>query len=299
MTTKLKTLAAASLAAIGALGASMSASASSVDYTYRFENHPDRIGVYDSGDNKIGQYDRYGNGDSGAAPMMEVSAWYGSTYNGVAAADDKILDEAWWEIYSGGVGISNSNNDYHTIDNNGAPTGKIDYLALDFGTAVSLAEVEIGYVEWCADSDFTVLYSETYQNNSAGFKVDASNDFNPDGNTYDDISLTAGAFKVATHVDGQATNPNTARTYDVSSTFTSAVWLIAAYNPNLGGDPLASGGAFNGDNCNHNCPDDDDKFKVQSVSIGGRDHPPGEVPVPATLALMGVGGLLLRRRQNG
>jgi hypothetical protein len=63
MTTKLKTLAAASLAAIGALGASMSASASSVDYTYRFENHPDRIGVYDSGDNKIGQYDRYGNGD--------------------------------------------------------------------------------------------------------------------------------------------------------------------------------------------------------------------------------------------
>lgn len=230
------------------------------DFTYTFYDLPGG-----PGHDKVGA----SSSDTGA-PSVDVSAWYG-----VANIDPNSLSKAYnVEVYGGGVGISSGNSgDQHTIDNR---YNWKDYLVLDFGKLVSLSQVSLGYVGGYSgmyDSDFSVFYGDAGYN----FASDAAD------NT---VSLTESNFSLATHVNGTGTG-----NYDVSGAtvdqgIKSSVWVIAAYSPVLGGS---------------NALDErDDSFKLASIVATHTKpkDPPGDVPIPATFALMGLGGLLLRSRRN-
>ena len=249
-------------------------SAGTLEYTYTFVDGPGCSRI-DHGQNTCSESDDDTDSivltsdddpDLDHDPGLEISAWYGTS------SSDTELDEAlYWETYPGGIGVTNTPGESHVVDNG----GYFDFLAFSFDKMVTLAQVSLGYVS--NDSDFSVFYL-----NNPNYSIGSTIDLNE--------------FELATHVSGTGTGDYALDGIDSDEevTASSSVWLVAAYNPVLGGTDGRTGST--------------DNFKVESLVLIKEDTPPGNgggigggnggnVPAPATLALLGF-GLLMKRRRN-
>ncbi len=223
----------------------------------------------------------YGNtlswAGSTAGSSVTVSAW---STTGVG----NTFEKAFIGNYSGDLGVTgqprtgltnaelnasnqpNTSNNQHAIDNVGA----YDALLFSFASAVTLADVSIGFPSASSglDSDSTILYWK-----GTGTPTSTLN-----ARTVSD--LTSNGWAVATNIGDMAVGNNAT---GLSSSISSQYWMVGAYM-NIGG-PVASGSVSVGN----------DYFKVNGLTA----IKTAAVPEPDTLALFGIAGaaLFVRRRK--
>lgn len=203
------------------------------------------------------------------APPASISATATAWANTVNAANEK-LERATLNKYSGGLGVTHADGEstsspQHATDNR----GRYESILYSFSQAISLSEVSIG---WSSnDSDITVLaYTGGAFNvttDLAGLKYNelASNGWTLVGN-YANLSSSGNKASI---------NPG-----NISSSY----WLIGAANP------LVTGGI-------NDLKNDYIKLAALAGKITTQHTPPNGngVPEPGTLALFGLGALLLAR----
>ncbi len=217
-------------------------------------------------------------GSTAGTPTVDVdiTAWTNGTgQNGTSGT----LQGAKMKLYSGGMGVHTSGEQYyapnHAFDNSDG----FETILLDFGpnNEVSLNEICIGYGS--AEGYDTDLSIAAFTGNGP---VDLT------GASYDTL-LSNGWTDIA-----QLANLQNYNMYNFNGGGTkSRYWLIGAYNPAL---DSASQGWSTGN----------DFFKLEFVGgdvfdcppgstqngCGGNGGPGGNVPVPGSLFLMGMGLLL-------
>lgn len=159
---------------------------------------------------------------------------------------------------AGATGPHASDNQYGT-----------DALRLAFSSKVTLNSISIGWVG--ADADLSVL---AWQGSGAPGVVT--------GTTLGGTGLSGGWTLVGNYANLSSVN----KTASITSTVSSSYWLISAYNTAFGaGSALDQG---------------DDFFKLQGLvaTAAKTPPPPGAVPEPGSIALLGAGllGILARRR---
>ncbi len=204
---------------------------------------------------------------------VDVSAWSNGTgQSGTSGA----LSGARMKLYNGGLGAHTSGEDYYTPDNAIDNSDGFETILLDFGPdhEVSLNEICIGYgSDEGHDTDMSI----------AAFTGNGPVDLN--GASYDTL-LNNGWTDVA-----QLSNLQNFNMYNFNSGgIKSRYWLVGAYNPALDSNSMgwSSGNDF---------------FKLEFVGgdvfdcppgstqngCGGNGGPGGDVPVPGSLFLMGIG----------
>ena len=169
-------------------------------------------------------------------------------------------------------GISNS----HTIDNLGSSsTAMMEGIVLDFGS-------------YLADIESITLSSNKYWHSSResdqDFKLYAFNSIGPVSEVaFSDWSkwtLVDTINGVTDNVSGTKT-----KTYDTNGVFKSTAWLVLA----MGTDSTKEAFKFNGLTAS-----------LMNCTAPGNGCAPGSssggVPIPGTLALLGIGALVTRRR---
>ena len=181
--------------------------------------------------------------------------------------DNLIRDARLYWANNNALGVINrdESNDSpnHAVDN--VSSNDFDMLLLEFSEAVNLEAIDFNWVG--NDSDVSILA----WNGGSG---------NLNGETWSSILATNGGEW--DHEDNYS-NVGTAYYSVNAGNIESSKWLIGAYNP-VYGNGWTSG---------------NDAFKLDLVSTSTRDKPPGEVPVPGTLALilLGAAGLRARKRK--
>ena len=283
---------------IGAFMACNAAMASTVDVTYSMTSASEFSYVGDDG------YTHYlFNETTGDLDSIKVSGWNGVTANtstlenytgggSITSGGDGL------ELYRGGLGLYRTADGetctdgrsgcQHTVDNaagtNPSRDSRFDYIALDFGSRnATLTGFDFGWIN--REGDYSVL---RYTGGSDGSQAA----FNGTG---DSSTLNWSAFETVVNVGRNNTGFSSIASVTTPGSGTplaAPIWLIGAYNETLAGS---------NDLCQPNCPDNlglIDGFKLKKVhaSLHPNDTPPGDVPVPATLALVVLGGLLLERR---
>ena len=168
-----------------------------------------------------------------------------------------------------GLGVVSVNEDAtsptHTADNQNGT----DLILLNFGTAVNITSLTLGY--WASDADITLLAytgagtpSITGQTLSSTSSLNAANGWTSIKN-YGTVATTT-----ATNTSGTGADI----TYNTTDTTTySSWWLVSAYNSGYGG------GAMDAIN---------DFVKLLSVAANVKTTT-SKVPEPGSLALMGAG----------
>lgn len=236
----------------------------------------------------VGQYGdggtNYGNtitwGGSTAGSNVTVSAW--STTGG-----GNKFETAFIGNYGGDLGVTgqprtglanaeltssnmpDTGNNQHAMDNVGA----YDALLFSFQSAVSLADVSIGFPPASSglDSDSTILY---WNGTKAG-----SPSTNLAARTVAD--LTGNGWSIATNMGDMAVGNNAT---GLSPSISSQYWMVGAYM-NLGGP--STGGKLSAGN---------DYIKVNGLTVT-----PRAVPEPGSLALFGIAAVAFfagRRRKS-
>lgn len=213
-----------------------------------------------------------GTGGSGGRTFTDgsvsvyVTGW--SLYNGAASA-------ASLGQYSEGLGVTNSNDGEHTIDNNGS---KVDFVLLSFSKAVTLqtATFTTGWFNF-NDTDASLSYANL--NHAANGTA-----YNSSGAAI----LNASASQLVSNLYSSASVGRSGNsTRGVNPTLvTNNVWLIAA--------KIGDVDTYK------------DSFKLKGITYDLPPPPPpggGAVPEPATWAMLILGlgtvGGAMRRRNRG
>jgi len=209
----------------------------------------------------------YGNScNFSAAGVTATATAWANTVN----STNTQIDTAYLGVYSGGLGVQNRDASYgdpgegvqpeHAMDNN----ERFDSILFSFNSKIVLSKVEIGYKY--SDSDISVL---AYIGSGAPVMLNK---------TYADLQASSDWIKVGNYADLVTNSPKTVNAGNTSSSY----WLIGAYNSTFGGT-LSTG---------------NDHVKLLAL-YGDKFSPPGQVPTPSTLFLMGAGMLgLLRLRKR-
>lgn len=195
---------------------------------------------------------------------VTISGWYGDD-TGNGAGDNLNNANGALRHWDGGLGLDRSNNP-HTTDNRGDD----ELIAFVFDQAVSLTEMRFGWVE--NDSDATIMYQS---NANAGFSGLSGTSIN---------SLTSNGYSLLGNLldpgTGSRSVPGDLDAAPASPVY-SKVWLVGAYLQGVTGNSSAYAGAWDG-------------FKIHTL-VAER-MPGNSVPVPATIALLALGTLAMRRR---
>ncbi|MCB1790148.1 MAG: PEP-CTERM sorting domain-containing protein [Gammaproteobacteria bacterium] len=274
-------------AAVGLVLAQASGTASAeVTWTFDSANCVSTLaaGHCSGGDSHFSSYRTY-QGVGTDAVDVTVSGW-ANTSNGTAGTNT-ALGLGMITHYSGGLGVKNAdagaggdtyegNVPEHAIDNN----DRYDLVLFDFGAgnSVSLNDIQIGWTWSSGDADINLL---AYT--GAGAMSLSGVEFHTGGE-----GLTAAGWSLVGNYDLNPNQSSGVNAGDVSSRY----WIVAAHNNILGTD------------CEYDsngCPNANDYFKVLSMS-GTFDTPtpPGSVPSPAPLALIGLGlaAIATRRKRH-
>jgi len=197
-----------------------------------------------------------------------ATGWYSNT--GSSASIQKANKLRVWDGLAVEATSSDTKTPQHATDND----GWYDSVLFDFGgDKVALDKIVMG---WHEDSDFSLL---RYTGNDTPVLT---------GQSYSDLNTTGGWELVSNYFYGGSARTGDDLPFNVNAdNKSSSYWLVAALNPAYWGNSNYIG---------------NDYFKVKTLS-GAFDNtctsncnPPGQVPAPATLMLLGFGLPLLKRR---
>lgn len=214
-------------------------------------------------------------GDTNKIQEATLGGWTSSGF-GLGVYNQDAVKTSNCPSSNGNTGSADNCEDYspeHSVDNN----GRYDSILYSFNQAIQLTDVSLSWSS--TDSDITVLA----YTGSQPFALSALK-----GLTYSELTdvtdlLTKGWTLVGHYADLVAGTPKAVN--DGSQTagkiITSSQWLIGAYNDLVGGTTT-------------NLSKGNDYVKIGALK-GVKPPPQQQVPEPGSLALLGLGGLLLAR----
>lgn len=205
-----------------------------------------------------------------------VSGWAApkNPYGAVSDHNDALFH---WQ----GIGLDRD-NDGHVIDNGGWD----EFLIFEFNEPVSISDYSFGFVHENHDWDSTVLAFSPDD-------LDATY-LSPAGNTI--ANMTSAGWEAIGHYGAppfegeplEATVDISTQTQGGSEVIYSSYWAIGAFMDTVSADTFGSVGTSVWDG-----------FKLSGLSVLTQpDTPNTEVPAPATLLLLALGWMFMRRYQG-
>lgn len=206
----------------------------------------------------------YGYDDGASVSITGLSATNSNSANSGKIATSAVSNSYYNSYYYSHYYGLQVNGNGHGISN----SGRYEAVLLDFGQAVSLDSIGIGYTYYDADASILAYTGSDYSSIV--------------GNRWS--ALTSLGFEHAVDYNSFF-NLSAYSTTNVGSSLVSQYWLISAYNS-----------VFGGTNDSRT-----DTFKLTGLTFSTIDVEISEVPVPAALGLFlsGLAGMgYMRRRKN-
>lgn len=242
-------------------------------------------------------------------PTAGETATIKTTLTGWSSTDNGggYLETGQLNAFSGGYGLTNrdAESSYggsgqdpgegptpeHAFDSD----GRIDAALLTFkdnannNIAVQLTTIFNGWPDM--DSDITVYYYKGDDNaaNSPASAWNTGANPTPDNPSYAQL-VDKGWAMVGHYADGDTYNIG-AQTAGITSSY----WLISAYNSGISSSCYKADGTGTSTACTNGTTFDYFKLKNASANYTAPPPPPPGVPEPGSLALLGLGSLLLMR----
>lgn len=197
----------------------------------------------------------------------------GVPYSSGSAGKDPTA-YAWG--YGVGVDRDGSGSDYHTIGNNASSLNWTDGILLSFDKSVNIGTITLAsnknWGDGSSDKD-AELWVFTGEAGSAGLPTTAYSTWAPGAN----------GWTLASTVNGGEDNTSgtDVDTFGTANAHYSSLWMVLAANQ----DHLLDAYKFK-------------KFTGGICTNGCGGGPSGGVPLPGTLALLGIGALMSRRRSH-